>query len=454
MQFPHTVTIDHSLTVEVHLHEFFLGDRTRLCWTYLTKGMATHGQNEMALSLLVDDDAEPAALPKTPLKMFKLLHERTAGDRQANLGDSTRLGQTGIFGFPCLFYVPAIQFEGLPRLDDYLGLVLVHELEYDYARQYGLTRLLSRLGKFCSSFPYPTWNTQARPSLFNAGTREISLLTEAGHISLDQSTVEQAHDELLLHLAKTDLPRFTQALDTLEPDQLVIFNTAFSRACDTSLYWQEGQQQPGAYAAPDASGDIIGGSFISISRQAVDAFAISEDGYSASFSHDQFQRLNEALIQGVGIRLELNSGQRFCLQIETGSSRLPPARPYQPVAAWRNIKTAPELHAERPRVMMHEFINLSGTNSLAQRVNREELLAWFERIHEALETALSEEDEHFDFELELALYPHQLLVKVIAGSDLNPEFIDFTRSLVEQIETCSVTSQIRVRLPFSINPEE
>jgi len=103
---------------------------------------------------------------------------------------------------------------------------------------------------------------------------------------------------------------------------------------------------------------------------------------------------------------------------------------------------------------MREFVNLSGANSLAERVNRDELLDWFERIHTALQTAMSEEEERFDFEIELALYPHQLLVKVIAGIELNPAFVDFTRSLVENIEPCSVTSQIRVRLPFSINPKE
>jgi len=456
MQFPHTVTIDRSLKVEVYLHEFFLGDRNRSCWTYLTQGMTAHGQREMALSLLVDDDADPTDLPKTPLKMFKLLHERRSGDRQVDLGGSTRLGQTGIFGFPCLFYVPAIQFADLPNLDDVLGLILVHEEEFEYARQYGLTRLLSRLGKFCSSFPYPTWNTQARPSLFNAGTRELSLLTDAGHISLDHSAVEQAGEQLQLHLSVTDLSRLRKALDQLELDQLAIFNTAFSLACDASLYWQEGQQQPGAYAAPDASGGIIGGSFISVCRTDAGSFAITEDGYAASFDPGQFQQLIEAVRNTEPTEITLNDSQRFCLTIQSDTSRLPPARPYLPIAAWRSIETAeePAPAPELPRVMMREFVNLSGDNSLAERVNRDELLDWFERIHAALQTAMSDEEERFDFELELALYPHQLLVKVIAGIELNPAFVDFTRGLVEKIEPCAVTSQIRVRLPFSINPEE
>ena len=158
MSFPISVNLDESLKVEVHLHQLYLGDRDRHCWTYLTRGLKTHQQREMCLSLLVDDEADIEDFPKTPIKMFQLLAERTRSGRALVSGESTQLAQKGMFGFPSLFYVPSIQYEGLPSVDNYLSLILVHREEYRYARQYGLTRFLSRLGKFCSSFPYPTWN--------------------------------------------------------------------------------------------------------------------------------------------------------------------------------------------------------------------------------------------------------------------------------------------------------
>ena len=222
MPFPFVSKLDSSLTVEVHLHEFFLGDRVRRCWTYLTDGMSAHGQREMALSLLVEDDGDAEALPKTPLKMFQLLGERTSAGRIVDCGDSTRLGERGIFGFPELFYVPAIQYESLPNLDEYLSLVLVHQEEYDYARQYGLTRFLSRLGRFCSSFPYPTWNTQARPSLFADNSREISMLTDASHVLLEYSHAHQLDNVLQLQLHKSDADEALHALDNLGDNQVAI----------------------------------------------------------------------------------------------------------------------------------------------------------------------------------------------------------------------------------------
>ncbi|MGV0036536.1 MAG: hypothetical protein ACNYPE_16875, partial [Candidatus Azotimanducaceae bacterium WSBS_2022_MAG_OTU7] len=134
MSFPITANFDESLRVEIHLHQLYLGDRERYCWTYLTRGMKTHQQLEMCLSLLVDDADDVDDFPKTPIKLFQLLAERTRSGRTVTAGDSTRLGQKGIFGFPSLFYVPSIQYEGLPSVDNYLSLILTHQQEYDFAR--------------------------------------------------------------------------------------------------------------------------------------------------------------------------------------------------------------------------------------------------------------------------------------------------------------------------------
>ena len=467
MQFPHSVTLDSHLTVDVYLHKFYLGDRDRFCWSYLTRGLENHGQREMALSLLADDGAATDDIPKTPFKMFQLLGERTSGDRHVDCGDSTRLGQRGIFGFPCLYYVPAIQFDTLPNLDNYLGLVLVHQEEYEYIRQYGLTRFLSRLGKFCSSFPYPTWNTKARPNLFPANTRELSMLADASHVSLDHSHVHLQGDTLQLQLRRQDADKALNALNNLDDDQVAILNTAFSPRCDASLYWQEGQQQPGAYAVPNSIANMIGGSFISLCHSNRSEMTISEDGFSVNLTSEQWQTFKRAIANRRSCKSELDDHRCFVLDfVDIAAS--PHARHYQPVAIWRQIETDAaavdnlrekmenndELETETKetkRIVMGEFTNLTGKNSLAERVNREDLHTYFHRILEALEAALSEEEDSFDFELELAIYPHQVLTKIVAGFELNPEFVAYILALMSQIETCHVTSQIRVRVPFSVN---
>ena len=82
MSFPISVNLDESLKVEIHLHQLYLGDRDRHCWTYLTRGLQTHQQREMCLSLLVDDEADIEDFPKTPIKRN---HKRSIPPKERNM---------------------------------------------------------------------------------------------------------------------------------------------------------------------------------------------------------------------------------------------------------------------------------------------------------------------------------------------------------------------------------
>jgi len=456
MSFPITANLDGSLKVEIHLHQLYLGDRDRYCWTYLTRGMKTHQQREMCLSLLVDDDGDTEDFPKTPIKMFQLLAERTSAGRTVVSGDSTRLGQKGIFGFPSLFYVPSIQYEGLPSVDEYLGLILVHQEEYDYARQYGLTRFLSRLGKFCSSFPYPTWNTPARPSLFTSNTREQSILSDASHVLAEYSYAHQRGPVVQLQLHQKDAGKVQKALAGLQQDQVAVINTAFSPRCDASLYWQEGQELPGAYAAPEATTGMLGGSFVSLGFSQIAELSIEEDGFSVIFTDTDWKALCLAIRNEESYETELPNGKRFVLDYVDVTSRST-ARPYEPAAVWKNLEqpasreTTPEPAPLNVRAGTYD--NLSGAASLAERVSQADLLAYIRRIEATVGKAMSEETDSFVLELELKITPDRVNVRLLSNIDLNPEFDAFITGTVQKIEPCPVTSQIQVRVPFYINQE-
>lgn len=456
MSFPITANLDESLKVEIHLHQLYLGDRDRYCWTYLTRGMKTHQQREMCLSLLVEDEGNTEDFPKTPIKMFQLLAERTSSGRTVVSGDSTRLGQKGIFGFPSLFYVPSIQYEGLPSVDEYLGLILVHQEEYDYARQYGLTRFLSRLGKFCSSFPYPTWNTPARPSLFPSSTRELSILSDASHVLADYSYAHQLGSVLQLQLHQKDADQVQKALAGLQQDQVAVINTAFSPRCDASLYWQEGQEHPGAYAAPEATTGMLGGSFVSLGFSQLPELSIEEDGFSVVFSLTDWEALCQAIGNEESYETELPDGRRFILDYVDVTARSR-ARPYEPVAVWKNLEpSASTKTTSEPaplNVRAGTYDNLSGAASLAERVNQVDLLAYIERVEATLSDAMSEETDSFVLELELKITPGKVNIRLLSNIDLNPEFEAFITGTVQKIEPCPVTSQIQIRVPFHINQD-
>ncbi|MBL6690361.1 MAG: DUF3480 domain-containing protein [Pseudomonadales bacterium] len=457
MTFPVTANLDDNLKVDIHLHQFFLGDRDRHCWTYVTRGMSAYHQREMVLSLIVDDDADTGDFPKTPVKLFELLAERTRSGKVVESGDATRLGQKGIFNFPCLFYVPAIQFPEIPSLDEHLALVLVHEGEYDYARHYGLTRFLSRLGKFCSSFPYPNWNTAARPSLFPTSSKELSILADASHVMAEHSHVHQQASVLQLQLQQQDADDVIQALKNLEKDQVATINTAFSPRCDASLYLQEGQAEPGAYAAPEASTGLIGGSFFSICYGDAPGMGIIEDGFTVTLGEVEFKRLCDAAAQQSAFEFEFANGSRFILDYLGQSARMR-ARDYDPVAVWRNLAAveppAKPLASNPPAsgVRAGTLVNLQPGVSLASRVSEEDLQGFVQRLEQSLDKAMSDERESFSFDVELRLKPGEVNAAVSSQDmELNPEFAEFIRELAELEPACQVVSEVRVRIPFSVN---
>ncbi|MBO6555415.1 MAG: DUF3480 domain-containing protein [Pseudomonadales bacterium] len=457
MTFPVTANLDDQLKVDIHLHQIFLGDRDRYCWTYVTRGMTAHNQREMALSLIADDDADTEDFPKTPVKMFEQLAERTRTGKRVESGDATRLGQKGIFNFPCLFYVPAIQFPDMPSLDEHLALILVHEQEYDYAKQYGLTRFLSRLGKFCSSFPYPTWNTAARPTLFPDSIQELSILADASHIMAEHSHVHQQASVLQLQLQEQDADTVTAALKVLTKDQIATINTAFSPRCDASLYWQEGQTEPGAYAAPETSTGLIGGSFFSISFGDDPGMGIIEDGFSVTLPEAELHQFCEAADKQNAFEYEFQNGARFILDYLGRSARMR-ARGYDPAAVWRDLAVAEPSPVPQgtttpaSRVRAGELTNLLPSVSLASRISRHDLDDFVKRVEKSLDDAMSEEQDSFSFDVELRVRPGEITASVSSQDmDLNPEFAEFIRERVELEPACPVASEVRVRVPFSVN---
>lgn len=453
MSLPVSLQLDDSTRVEVYLHSFFLGDRERQCWTFLTRGFEALGQREMSLSLLVDDGADPEDYPKTPVRLFQLLSERFDGSRPVDFGDASRLGQRGILGFTAAFYVPAIQFEGLPNLGDYLSLVLVHDQEYDYAQQYGLTRFLSRLGRYCSSFPYPTWNTGARPSLFTEGSKELSILAKAHHIMAEHSYVQQQDSTIKMLLHEKDIPAIFPALANLADDQVAVISTAFAPGCDASLYWQEGQTAAGAFAAPDTAAEILGGSFVALSKGESCEFAIEEDGFAICLTASRWQALHTAIEARQSLELPLGDRERLALSV-IDEAPIGEIRHYEPVAVWKRLEHEAGGNQPDPKVTLHDYEDASEDQNLAARVSQGALLDYLALLQELLSRALAEETSSVRFTLELSINKEGCRAAVTCDEPLNPDFIDFIAGAVTQVEPCKVVSEISVRVPVTVNSQE
>ncbi len=421
--FPINVSASRDVQVTIHLHEIFLGDRPRLCWTYLTDGLTELGQQEMALSLLLEDDDSETDFPQTPIRIFRLLADHAQQGKVVVAGQVTKLGKTGLFGYQVLYYLPAIQFEQLPSLDDHLALILVHQQEYDFVRQYGLARLISRMAKLCSCLPYPTWNTRQRPSLFEADHRELTLLGEGFGGRAPIGVLVNEHGLVL------DRAQLRSLLVYLRDHNSAIVPCSPCRDADAAVHWHPERDQQGVIALEHAPSRICI-SFVHLVVGDTSYLGFQEDGALLSLT-----RADLATLDGQ------NDAASF---IKVGSEESVLSVDYRFGAAW--------IH---PPLLRQIHLNERSGNTLLTRIELSapfvdehvQIVTLATEVQHALASAMSEEAD--SLLLKITLTSDQ--VSASANIELNPDFVGFLHATLQAVDR-HILSDRSATLSLSINP--
>lgn len=203
---------------------------------------------------------------------------------------------------------------------------------------------------------------------------------------------------------------------------------------------------------------MIGGSFVALSFGDQPGLGIIEDGFRVTLPESELERLCEAARAQTVYEFAYSNGSRFVVDILDNTARMR-ARQYDPAAVWRNLATT-EPEPEVPEqttvsvigVRAGEPINLQPGISLASRVSRESLDSFIQRLEQKLDAAMSEEQDSFSFDVDLRMRTEEVTAKVSSQDmELNPDFAEFIREMIEQEHSCPVASELRIRIPFTVN---
>ncbi len=461
-RFPIRVNASDHLKIDIHLHSFFLGDRQRQCWTYITKGLNIHGQQELVLSLLLEDDDSIDGFPKTPVKIFQLLEDYAIDGKIIRATDATRLGKTGLFGFTALFYLPPIQFEGLPDLTGHLAMMLVHHPEYNFARRYGFSRLVSRIGKYCSSFPYPTWNTRRRPCLIPESSQaDLSAQAEDGYTEntiLEEftnqipMTAQTLISGLQIHLSfpTVDQKKIVQQLSQLiSEDKPILIRPELTQKADACLYWEPDQTGAGAYTAPDQV-TRIGLSFVILRRAILSKAQQVEDGMTFYLSSKASQALKNACIEHRAIdSLEIDpltlslEWEDALPDLRHNGKEFPVPRAYVPQTGWT------EIQLPRQRVELASV----RTRDPDLLVNREQELAeLMAAILGFLRSSMDEETGSFNLTITSRVRQNKTSFMINADVDLSPAFSRFITEGLLKLGPATFLDYPEFTATFEVNP--
>ncbi|WNG54981.1 hypothetical protein F0U59_09485 [Archangium gephyra] len=306
-----------GLTVSLSRHEVD-GPRGKwVCWSYVSEGLARHGQKELVLLLRQGAaEAEPSSAARSVLEFFVTVQDFAGRGMTVDAGGITRFGKHKLLGRHLLYVTPS-ELPGLPMPRDALAAVLVTDAECTLIESAGPMRVMASLGQAASHYPCPPWSDLARPELPAAELWQASQLSRMPLLKLPGVRVLQAEGEIILRIA----PGTEALFRKLGGEHPVAAKggfgliTGFDSTADAWLVWEPGQSEPRAITPPGSRGTRVGGSFIALfSEQEKDSSLLVEDGFTWFLTEASWTALWRALNEGQSLALLAGEGQRLRLE--------------------------------------------------------------------------------------------------------------------------------------------
>jgi hypothetical protein len=301
-----------GLTVLTTRHTLQVQGTSIACRSYVTQGLAAHGQLEMVFTLRENSGVAEDALLRKLASLFSRFRQLAEEGRTVDVGDVTIFGEHRLFPGMHVLYTPASPIAGLPVPPRALSLLLITDRELELVQRCGPARMMTALGKAYSHHPCPSWSDIHRPELPVAAMLEQSLLPRVSHSRVWSARVVKQDEDIVLRIAPGQHTQFRQLFDQLpEETQPFALLTGLDDAADGCLAWEPGQTGPVAITPPGGRGERISGCFLLVlPGMEQEEARLHEDGFIWSLSAASSKALWTALCEGQGLAL-LVGGHRL-----------------------------------------------------------------------------------------------------------------------------------------------
>ena len=240
--------IPAELSILVYSHTIYDPDKRPVsCISLVTRGFAGQRHKELLLTLV----RAPVTLDRLAplLRLFETVYREISKGRRIDAGNHAPL-PSGVWGrYRGVVYVDASAIPGIPDVDTALAMLLLHPVEADSVRAFGINRFLTHLGTYYRYYPQPFWNDDARPPVLSSEDLDDSVLQQTRRIPLPGASVTRRDRVIQLRLSTGAHQRLLQALSqpsSLPPALLVDYD----RTAGTRLLWHAGQSRAASFSAP------------------------------------------------------------------------------------------------------------------------------------------------------------------------------------------------------------
>lgn len=261
------------------------------CWTYVTQGFQQHQLPEIVFTLVRQPNETAAPVELIPF--FEAVYQSTvAGDRP----------HVGAFAVNLLgrkiVHIPTPSLPGVPVPAGALGAILVTRDELEAVIQFGLTRVMARLGQAAVYYPCPPWSDPEREGIPFDPVRERTNLAKVPCLPLRGSCVYQEQKRVILRLPRKVGDALANKLAELPKKTAFALLTELAPDADGCAVWVPGQTEMTAITPEGSRGERICGCFLMIATgPAKDGAWWLEDGFAAFLKPGTWLAFREAVSQ-------------------------------------------------------------------------------------------------------------------------------------------------------------
>lgn len=293
----HFELVPGKLGAKVHFHEIDTPSGSLPCWTYTTKGLLAHGQKELIFTLRCEPHEPVNTFPDDPLHLFTFINQLAQNGQLVDAGGVSQFGEKNFLGRH-LAYIPSQPLQGEPVQNPAIVPILVTEDEAVAVQEFGITRLMSRLGFVSRHYPCPPWSNRTRPGLSFEHTRQKSILARVARFHAPGVRIVRENQRVVLRItpqAREPLQRHLAQSPKNTPIALLTDIDPTANAC---LVWEPGQPVPTAITPPHSDGSRLCGCFVLfVPAQKEEEIRFIEDGFSLLLSNRSWSAVRKALMK-------------------------------------------------------------------------------------------------------------------------------------------------------------
>lgn len=432
------------LSARVHAHDIATQHARIPCWSYVTDGLAAHGQAEIAFTLRRESGESAERFPEDPFRLFAAIHDLAERGQRLTIGGQTEFGEARFFDHHVL-YVAAQPLSGVPLPPWCLAALLVTADELRAIRTFGPTRVLARMGQAATHYPFPPWTDRRRRGLAMDRTLEASALAKLPRASAQDLCATLHGDRIVLSALRTEHPVWPDRLAQLPDGVPLAVLTALDPAANGCLVWVPGQKEPEAIIPTGSDASRVCGCFVAVfPDQPANTGKILEDGFAIQLTGEAWQAMRGALIDGQELTIAASDGMSCTL-----TWRDPADAPLEAAGTgW--YAYAPAATGRPSKIALGPLRLLTPEAELAQRSSVEDIGAFCRELQLCVERVLGDRDGPLELRLHVICRPRSHRVGLSHKGDVPDDLLDALIDALEQTPSPPVRAEVSFELELSL----